>query len=171
MKDKLASMNRTKAQVIPRVAIIGALYTVLVLVFAPWSFMAFQFRLAEILKPIVLRGKYYPLAIGLGNFVANVIITPLGPLDFIVMPLVCIVVGYICYFINLRVPDKKYWEPIVLSIYAIGTSLGVAFVLYTYIGLPYVITFLYVLLPEIILICILGPLIFFKVDGYLKYKY
>lgn len=148
----------TPAQVTParRVAlsgVLGALYVVLSLLIAPFAFGPVQFRLGEVLKPLVIK---YPIAIpalGIGTAIVNLFSPFIGTLELLFMPLVDMTGGVVCWFIASRIPGKvgTYLASIV---YALIVSAGVGVVLSVFVGLPYLVAFATVAVSEIILMII-----------------
>lgn len=65
-----------------KVAVVAALYVVVTIVLAPFSFGAYQLRLSETFNHLALFNKRYVLAVTLGVAIAN-IASPLGVLDII----------------------------------------------------------------------------------------
>lgn len=117
---------------------IAALYIVLVVGLAPLSFLQFQFRAANVLLGIVpLAGLPAVFGITLGVLIGN-ISSPLGPLDMIsVIPsfIGCLSIFYL----------RKVSVLAGLAVYTVIISLWVAFLLQYVLGLPYLITFVYLL--------------------------
>ncbi|MFQ5891320.1 MAG: QueT transporter family protein [Candidatus Methanofastidiosia archaeon] len=139
---------KLEAKGIAEIGIVGALYAVLVFVFAPISFAQFQFRIAEVLKPMVIRKKHLIWAIGLGNLVGNLISgSYAGYLELTLMPITCVVWGYICWLVG-----NKLNVYIGSFLYAFGTSLSVGWMLSYVFGIPFVAVFTSVLVSETILI-------------------
>ena len=66
-----------------KAAVVAALYIVITMVFAAFSFGPIQFRLSEGLNNLAAFNKRYVLAITLGCFISNMM-SSLGPIDLIV---------------------------------------------------------------------------------------
>ncbi|MFQ6089321.1 MAG: QueT transporter family protein [Candidatus Methanofastidiosia archaeon] len=150
---------KLEAKEIAEIGIVGALYAVLVFVFGAISYAQFQFRIAEVLKPIVIRKKHVILGIAIGNFLGN-IFSPFGILELTLMPLTCLVWGYICWYLSNRV--NVYLGSFS---YALGTSLSVGWMLSYVLGIPFLLTTLSVLVSETILIVGGTPLILKVLDA------
>lgn len=65
-----------------KVAVVAALYVVVTIVLAPFSFGAYQLRLSETFNHLALFNKRYVLAVMLGVAIAN-ITSPLGVIDIV----------------------------------------------------------------------------------------
>lgn len=130
--------------------VVGALYVVLSLLVAPFAFGPLQFRIGEALKPLVIRYPQVIPAFGVGTFIVN-LFSPFGVLDFALMPFVDMAGGVLCWAIARRVPGAvgTYLGSFV---YAVFTSVGVAFVLAVAGGLPFWASFFYVAISEVILL-------------------
>jgi len=140
------------------ISITMALYVVLGYIFQPINFMQLQFRVAEIMVGMCI---LFPISGLIGNvlgvFFLN-LISPLGLIDIIFMPLVNIL-ALIC-IILLR--NKKYLKYVGGMLYAFIISLGVGLELFLILGLPFLLMVIQVFIPEIILSSI-GILIFTRI--------
>lgn len=114
-----------------------------------------QFRVAEMLKPLLFRSPIYLIGLAVGMVVGN-FFSPFGLLDTALMPGLVLVAGLIAR----RIPNR--W--IGCGFMATVTSLGVATVLHVAIGLPLVVTALYVLVPEVVLYGV-GELLWRRFDA------
>ncbi|WP_137596786.1 QueT transporter family protein [Paucilactobacillus kaifaensis] len=65
-----------------KVAVVAALYVVVTIVLAPFSFGAYQLRLSETFNHLALFNKRYVLSVTLGVAIAN-ITSPLGIIDIV----------------------------------------------------------------------------------------
>ena len=146
-----------KAKSISDIGIVAALYAVLVVIFAPISFAAMQFRVAELLKPIVIRRKHTIWGIGLGNLVGNLAGgTYGGILELTLMPVTCVVWGFVCWYVGNQ---KSRLAPYAGSfLYAMGTALSVAFMLTRVTNLPFLVLFPSVAISETILLFVGTPI-------------
>ncbi|MFX1420196.1 MAG: QueT transporter family protein [Promethearchaeota archaeon] len=163
-KKSLGYAQRSISVRVALIAITAALYTTLGYVFQPISFLALQFRVAELIVGMCIIFPYEGL-VGkvLGVLFVN-LSSPLGAIDLIscivnIPALYCIVIFY----------DKKYLKYLGGLLYAIIISIYVALVLYISFSLPIWINFVYVLISEVIL-ATLGIVLFdivkfsFKID-------
>jgi len=64
-------------------AIIGALYTGITLLIAPFAFGAVQFRLSEMLNHLAVFNKKYAIGVSVGVVLTNLILSPFGVYDWI----------------------------------------------------------------------------------------
>lgn len=90
-------------------AIIGALYTGITILIAPFAFGAIQFRLSEMLNHLVVFDKRYAFGVTVGVVLTNLIISPFGVYDW-VLGVGHTVVSFIVYFIlskKIQSPVKK----------------------------------------------------------------
>ncbi|SFC70806.1 Uncharacterized membrane protein [Alkalibacterium subtropicum] len=90
-------------------AIIGALYTGITILIAPFAFGAIQFRLSEMLNHLVVFDKRYAYGVTAGVVLTNLIISPFGVYDW-VLGVGHTVVSFIVYFIlskKVQSPVKK----------------------------------------------------------------
>lgn len=129
-------MNKTKMSTFVRVAMIAAIYTVISLVLAPFSFGNIQVRIAEALTilPIVYKPSIY--GVTLGCFLTNLLgamlgVNPTGLLDAVVGTLATFLAAECTYALR----DKKLWNiplwsilmPVVFNFFFVGTELAVLF--------------------------------------------
>lgn len=122
-------------------AAVAALYVVLTVAIAPLSYGPLQFRVSELLKPLALFHPAFAVAFMFGNGIANVF-SPFGWYDFFLMALVDGFAAILCWWLR-RFP----WFAV--SVQAIVISIGVAlFPLGMGLGLPFLPTFIAVLVPE-----------------------
>jgi uncharacterized membrane protein len=143
-------MKKTNITDMVYIALIGAVYAVITILFAPISYGVIQFRFSEIIQATVLKDKKYIYGLGLGVFLSNTLSTVGGPLDWYVMPIVQIFAGLVAYTIYHKInkPHMDYFAMIVLS--AIIAS-GVGFVLLIALGIPYIIGFSSVFVSQVII--------------------
>lgn len=134
-------------------SIVGAIYVVLTLGFAPISFGPIQFRIAEILTVLPFLRASTAWGLFAGCLVAN-IIGGLGPWD--------IILGSLCTLIAAYLTSKmsNIWlaplPPIVVNAFGVSSYLHLIF------GLPYFLNVLYIGISETIICYVLGiPLLYF----------
>ena len=106
-------MNKTKMSTFVRVAMIAAIYTVVSLVLAPFSFGNIQVRIAEALTilPILYKPSIY--GVTLGCFLTNLLgamlgVNPTGLIDAVVGTLATFLAAECTYALK----DKKLWKVI-----------------------------------------------------------
>lgn len=129
-------MNKTKMSTFVRVAMIAAIYTVISLVLAPFSFGNIQVRIAEALTilPILYKPSIY--GVTFGCFLTNLLgamlgVNPTGLIDAVVGTLATFLAAECTYALK----DKKLWNipvwsilmPVVFNFFFVGTELAVLF--------------------------------------------
>ena len=131
--------------------VVGALYVVLSLMVAPLAYGPLQFRLGEVLKPLVIK---YPLTIpafAVGVGIVNLFSPLAGGLELILMPIVNLVGGTLCWFVGQRVKGAIGTYAASL-LFAVIIAAGVGTVLHFAAGLPYLASFVSVAVSEAILL-------------------
>ena len=131
--------------------VVGALYVVLSLMVAPLAYGPLQFRLGEVLKPLVIK---YPLTIpafAVGVGIVNLFSPLAGGLELILMPIVNLVGGTLCWFVGQRVKGAIGTYAASL-LFAVIIAAGVGTVLHFAAGLPYLASFASVAVSEAILL-------------------
>lgn len=146
------------AKQIAKAGLIGALYAVLTIGLAPIAFGPMQFRVAEMLKPLLFRSPIYLVGLVVGMVVGN-FFSPFGLLDTAVMPGLIFVAGVAARHIPNRWAGCIFMAGI--------TSVGVAMVLHLAIHLPFFITAVYIFVPEVILY-VIGELVWKRFDTSVK---
>lgn len=131
-------MKNEKLQWLTKNAILAALYVALTLVFAPISYGAIQFRVAELLVMIPFFNKKWIPGIVIGCLIANMF-SPLGIVDVVFGTLATLIGGIIVAHM------KNIWlatlAPSIVNGLIVGTQLFVMFkahliasMLYVFIG-------------------------------------
>jgi len=131
--------------------VVGALYVVLSLAVAPIAFGPIQFRLGEVLKPLVIKYPAVIPAFGVGTVIINLFSPFAGPLELVFMPLVDVSGGVICYLVAKGL-GTTFGTYLASLIYALWTAAGVGVVLTVSAGLPYLPSFASVAVSEVILL-------------------
>ena len=140
-------MERDKLRKITEVGVVAAVYAALVLLFAPISFAAIQFRVAEVLKSAVIFRPHLIWAMAIGVGVANLMSPFAGPWELLWMPAMNLVGGYGAWFLGTRL------NPYVgAAFFATWICLAIAVMLSAVAGLPLLPTFGSVLISEVILV-------------------
>ncbi|MCQ8892482.1 MAG: QueT transporter family protein [Candidatus Methanosuratincola sp.] len=128
----------SKTRAVVKTAIIAAVYAALTISLAPISFGAIQIRVANALIGIVpLIGLPAALGISLGVFIGN-LASPLGPLD-----LLSAIPTFIALLIVLRLRGRSVIAGLVC--YTMIISAWVGALLNYVLGLPFLITFAYLI--------------------------
>jgi uncharacterized membrane protein len=131
--------------------VVGALYVVLSLAVAPLAYGPLQFRLGEVLKPLVIRYPVTIPAFALGVGIVNLFSPLAGGLELILMPIVNLVGGILCWFVAQRIGGKIGTYAASL-LFAVIIAAGVGVVLTVAAGLPYLASFASVAVSETILL-------------------
>jgi len=145
-----------KTREIAEMAVFAALYAVLTWVLAPISYNVLQFRVAESLKSIVVKRKHLIWAFVVGNALSNIFSPFVGVWELIWMPLINVLGGGSAWLLGHRIPGLRGMV-IGGALFAVWVAFGVSFMLYMLFSVPYVITFIYLLVPEVILIAGFSP--------------
>jgi len=98
-----AAVTRYRAgAMLAEIGVIAALYAALTIVLQPASYGPLQFRLAEVLKPLVIWEPHLIPAFVLGNFLSNLASPYSGAWELIFMPFVNLVGASVCYLVGQR---------------------------------------------------------------------
>ncbi len=131
--------------------VVGALYVVLSLAVAPLAFGPVQFRLGEVLKPLVIKYPVTIPAFAVGVGLVNLFSPVAGGLELVLMPVVNLVGGVLCWLVARRVGGTIGTYAASL-LFALIIAAGVATVLHFAAGLPYLVAFGSVAVSEVILL-------------------
>lgn len=127
--------------------IIAALYVAVTIAIAPFGFTNVQFRLSEMFNHLVVFNKKYIFGIAAGVFVANLLLSELGPIDLVFG------VGQSILALSLTIGSAKLIKGLVprmifntvvftLTMFLIAWELNIV------LGFPFLITWLYVAVGE-----------------------
>jgi len=133
-----------KTKTIAILGLITALYVALTVAIAPIGFGIVQFRVAEVMKPLALKGKKYIIALIIGLVIANMFSPSVGAMELVFMPIMCGLGGLVSYLLR----GKPF---IATTLYAVIISIGVATTLLVTFNAPFWITFASVSISELIL--------------------
>lgn len=106
------------------IAIIGALYAVLTLGIAPFSYGPIQFRISEFLKVFCLWNPFVAIGIAVGDIISAISSPYLSAWEILYMPITDIIGGFIAYYMFLHLKQTRPFIP--MSVYALTTSFSVA---------------------------------------------
>jgi len=157
-------MDRRK---ISEIVVFASLYAVLTWVFHPISYHVFQFRVSECLKSIVVRRKWLIWAFVVGNALSNIPSPFAGLWEWVWMPFMNLVGGTCAYVVGSRLKGIKGFV-VGGIVFALWIAFGVAFMLSQLFGIPFPVIFVYILVPELILIGGISPIIMARVDKLLR---
>ncbi|MHA6260942.1 QueT transporter family protein [Sporosarcina sp. CAU 1771] len=133
--------------------IIGALYVVVSLLIAPLAFLNIQFRIPEMFNHLVVFNKKYFFGIVLGVFIANLLLSDLGPIDLVFG------VGHSILALSITIFSAKFisgigkrmvFNTLVFSF----TMFIIAFELNLVLGFPFFLTWLTVAVGEFVVMMI-----------------
>jgi uncharacterized membrane protein len=147
-------MNKTRQ--IAEIATFAALYAILTWLFAPISYQIFQFRVPECLKSIVVSRRHLIWAFVLGNALSNIFSPFVGMWELLWMPLINVAGAGSAWIIGHRLQGTRGLA-VGGAIYAIWVAFGVSFMLFMLFNVPLLLTFVYLLIPEVILIVGFSP--------------
>ena len=131
--------------------VVGALYVVLSLAVAPLAYGPLQFRLGEVLKPLVIRYPVTIPAFAIGVGIVNLFSPLAGALELILMPIVNLVGDTLCWFVAHWV-GGMIGTYVASLLFALIIAAGVGVVLAVAAGLPYLAVFASVAVSETILL-------------------
>jgi uncharacterized membrane protein len=131
--------------------VVGALYVVLSLIVAPLAYGPLQFRLGEVLKPLVIKYPVTIPAFAVGVGLVNLFSPVAGGLELVLMPVVNLVGGVLCWSLARRVGGTA-GTYVASLLFALIIAAGVATVLHFAAGLPYLVAFGSVAVSEVILL-------------------
>ena len=144
--------------------VFAALYAVLVVAFAPISFMALQFRVAGVIRPAISKKWILAIGYGIGAVVGNLFSPFVGPWDLIFMPIISVAAGLLGYVVSKKFDNNYFLCGIII---ATIIPLSVAFMLMQF-GTPFLASFPYLLIAEQI-VCLIGSVIFKLIET--RYKW
>ncbi len=144
-------LEESPARRVAIAGVVGALYVVLSLLVAPLAYGPVQFRLGEVLKPLVIKYPATIPAFAVGVGIVNLFSPQAGGLELILMPIVNLFGGALCWVLARRI-GGVFATYAASLVFALIIAAGVATVLHFAAGLPYLIAFGSVALSEIILL-------------------
>jgi uncharacterized membrane protein len=133
--------------------VVGALYVVLSLLVAPLAFGPVQFRLGEVLKPLVIKYPTTIPAFAVGVGLVNLFSPVAGGLELVLMPVVNLAGGALCWAVARRV-GGGFGTYVASALFALVIAAGVATVLHFAAGLPYLVAFGSVAASELVLLLV-----------------
>jgi uncharacterized membrane protein len=139
------------ARTVAVAGVVGALYVVLSLLVAPLAYGPIQFRLGEVLKPLVIKYPATIPAFAVGVGIVNLLSPLTGGLELILMPIVNLVGGALCWFMARRI-GGMVGTYIASLFFALVIAAGVATVLHFAAELPYLVAFASVAVSEVVLL-------------------
>lgn len=144
-------LEESPARRVAIAGVVGALYVVLSLLVAPLAYGPVQFRLGEVLKPLVIKYPATIPAFAVGVGIVNLFSPQAGGLELILMPIANLFGGALCWVLARRI-GGVFATYAASLVFALIIAAGVATVLHFAAGLPYLIAFGSVAVSEIILL-------------------
>lgn len=139
---------------IVKMGLVAAIYVVLTMVMPPMSFGFIQFRMASMLKCLILKDRKYVFAIVIGVIIANLFSPYAGVWELVFMPFITILAGEVVYRL-------KRYPYIALLGNGFITAVGVGIMLKIIIGVPFWITLISVTISETVLM-VIGQKVFVR---------
>ncbi|MDP8948925.1 MAG: QueT transporter family protein [Actinomycetota bacterium] len=147
----MAVLDSSPARRVAVAGVVGALYVVLSLAVAPFAFGPLQFRLGEVLKPLVIRYPATIPAFAVGVGLVNLFSPMAGALELALMPAVNLAGGALCWLVARRIGGAIGTYAACL-LFALIIAAGVAGVLHFAAGFPYLASFVSVTVSETVLL-------------------
>ena len=147
------------------VSIFAALYATMVIVFAPISFYAFQFRIAGIIRPAIAKKPILTIGYAIGVAIVNYFSPFVGFYELIFMPIMSLIAGLVGYYVAKVFNHSYYMAGIIIGIII---PLSVSWMLNQLFGLPMIATILGLLISEQI-VNLLGSSILTAVDSRIRW--
>jgi uncharacterized membrane protein len=138
--------DRGRLRAFAEICVVAAAYAALTILLAPISYGALQFRVAEVLKPLVIWQPHLVAAFVLGNFLGNLTSPNVGPWELGFMPLANLVGATLCVVVGRRSPYLG------AGLYALTIAAAVALMLSVLLRTPFTVLFPPLLLSELVLI-------------------
>jgi uncharacterized membrane protein len=131
---------------IAEVGVVAALYAALTVLLQPASYGPLQFRVAEVLKPLVIWEPHLIAAFVLGNLLGNLASPYAGPWELVFMPFTNLIGAWACYALGRR------WPFAGAALYALTIAAAVSLMLSVLTRAPFLALFPPLLLSEGVLI-------------------
>ena len=147
------TVKRGPARRVAVAGVVGALYVVLSLAVAPLAYGPLQFRLGEVLKPLVIKYPATIPAFAIGVGIVNLFSPLAGGLELILMPIVNLVGGAICWLVARRI-GGAIGTYVASLLFAVIIAAGVGTVLHFAAGWPYLASFASVAVSETVLLLV-----------------
>jgi uncharacterized membrane protein len=132
-------------------AIIAALYAVFTVALAPLSYGPLQFRIAEILKGLVIWHPVTIPGIVLGTIIANLTSPYVGAWELVWMPITDGLGGVLAWMVA-RALGRRIGPWLAALCYALTTGAAVGLMLYFVGGVPFWLAFVSVAVSEAVII-------------------
>ena len=137
--------------------VIAALYVAVTLMILPFGFTNVQFRVSEMFNHLVVFNKKYIFGIVLGVFIANLLMSELGPIDLVFGVGQSIIALSITIF-SAKFISGIYKRMIFNTIIFTFTMFIIAFELNFVLGFPFLLTWLTVAAGEFVVMAVGIPI-------------
>jgi len=146
---------------IAEIGIFAALYAVLTWFLAPISYMAIQFRMSEVLKSVVIKRRHIILAFVFGVALSNAFSPYAGIWEFIWMPFINLIGGFVCWVIGSRfayyvnISEGRAYNITAIfacAVYGVIIAGGVAIMLDFVLGIPFMVLIGPLVISEVVLL-------------------
>src|SRR5215216_6996993 len=150
------------ARTVAVAGVVGALYVVLSLLVAPLAYGPIQFRLGEVLKPLVIKYPATIPAFAVGVGIVNLFSPLAGALELVLMPAVNLIGGTLCWLVARRI-GGTIGTYVASLLFSLLIAAGVATVLHFAAGLPYLLSFASLAVSETVLLLLGNALLMRRV--------
>lgn len=152
-----------RARKVAEIGLFAAFYAVLTWLVAPIAYDVFQFRISEFMKSLTARRKHLIWAFVIGNALSN-IFSPFGIMEYTWMPFMNLIGAALCYYVGGYLMKGSLLGMVTGGfLYSVTVAFGVAVMLSGFVPVPLYMLFLYVLVPEVVLICFVGAPICYQI--------
>lgn len=146
-----------KVKTLATSGIIAALYVAVTLLVAPFGFTNVQFRLSEMFNHLVVFNKKYIFGIVLGVFVANLLLSDLGPIDLVFGTGQSIIALSITIF-SAKFISNIFMRMVFNTLIFTFLMFIIAFELNLVLGFPFLFTWLTVAVGEFVVMAVGIPI-------------
>lgn len=133
--------------------IIAALYVAVTFLVAPFGFTNIQFRISEMFNHLVVFNKKYIFGIVLGVFIANLLLSDLGPID-LVFGVGHSIISLTITIIAARYVTSKTKLMMINTVVFTITMFIIAYELNLVLGFPFFITWLFIAIGEFVVMAV-----------------
>lgn len=138
-----------KVKTLATSGIIAALYVAVTFLVAPFGFTNVQFRVSEMFNHLVVFNKKYIFGIVLGVFIANLLLSDLGPID-LVFGVGHSIISLTITIIAARYVTSKTKLMLINTLVFTITMFIIAYELHLVLGFPFFITWLFIAIGEFV---------------------
>ena len=142
------------------IAIFSALYATMVLIFAPISFYALQFRVAGILRPAIVKKRVLALGYAIGVVLGNLLSPFPSFYELVFMPFVSFIAGFLAHVIGRMFKQSYFIAGVII---ATMISFSVSWMLNQLFAIPIIVSFPSLFVSEQI-VCLIGTIIFKAIE-------